>query len=61
VVVLLAGSVMLPVFVLLEVRWGLVAGGIADFGGLLVVVALLGMLAGVLRHTGHLDAARGLP
>jgi hypothetical protein len=56
--VLLLGSVVLPVFVLLELRWGLVAGGIADVGGLLVVVGLSGMLVGVLRHTGRLDAGR---
>jgi hypothetical protein len=55
-VVLLAGSVTLPVCVLLELRFGLVAGGMADFGGLMVAIALLGMLAGVLRHTGRLDA-----
>jgi hypothetical protein len=55
-VVLLAGSVILPVCVLLELRFGLLAGGMADFGGLLVAIALLGMLVGVLRHTGRLDA-----
>lgn len=59
VVVLLAGSVILPVFVLLELNWGLVAGGIADAGGLLVIIALFGMLAGVLRYTGSLDATGG--
>jgi len=58
--VLLAGSVILPVFVLLELKLGLLAGGIADVGGLMVVVALVGMLVGVVRHTGSLDAqARG--
>lgn len=57
-VVLLAGSVILPVFVLAELRLGLVAGGIADLGGLMVIVALLGMLVGVVRHTGGLDAGR---
>jgi hypothetical protein len=56
IVVLLAGSLILPVFVLLELSWGLVAGGIADFGGLMVVIALTGMLAGVLRYTGRLDS-----
>lgn len=56
VVVLLIGSVVLPVFVFLEIEWGLVAGGIADVGGLLIIIALLGMLVGVLRHTGRLDA-----
>jgi hypothetical protein len=48
-VLLLTGSAVLPVFVLLELRFGLVAGGIADAGGLLVIIALIGMLAGVLR------------
>jgi hypothetical protein len=58
--VLLAGSVILPVFVLLELKLGLLAGGVADVGGLMVVVALVGMLVGVVRHTGSLDAeARG--
>jgi hypothetical protein len=56
---LLGGSVILPVFVWLEVRYGLVAGGIADVGGLMVIVALLGMLVGVLRYSGSLDGAAG--
>jgi hypothetical protein len=59
--VLLAGSLILPVFVLLELKLGLVAGGIADIGGLMVIVALIGMLVGVLRYTGTLDAAAGGP
>ncbi len=57
--ILLLGSVVLPVFVLLELQWGLLAGGIADVGGLLVIVALTGMLVGVLRYTGRLDAQKG--
>jgi len=56
-ILLLAGSFILPVFVFMELRWGLVAGGIADVGGLLVVIALFGMLTGILRYTGRLDAA----
>ena len=59
VVVYLAGSVILPVAVFLELYFGLLAGGVADFGGLLVILALFGMLAGVLRHTGRLDASEG--
>ena len=55
--VFLLGSLLLPVFVLLKLRLGLLAGGIADVGGLLVIVALTGMLAGMLRYTGRLDAA----
>lgn len=59
VVTLLIGSMMLPFFVLMELRWGLLAGGIADVGGLLVIVALFAMFVGVLRYTGKLDAADG--
>ena len=57
--VLLAGSVILPVFVLLELKFGLVAGGIADFGGLMVIAALVGMMVGILRYTGSLDGDSG--
>lgn len=57
VMLLLAGSVILPVFVLLEMNLGRVAGGIADVGGLLVIIALIAMLVGVLRHSGRLDLA----
>jgi hypothetical protein len=56
---LLAGSTILPVFVLLELNLGLLAGGIADIGGLLVIIALIGMLIGVLRYGGQLDGASG--
>jgi hypothetical protein len=55
VITLLTGSVILPVFVLLELQLGLVAGGIADFGGLLVIAALIAMLWGIVRQTGRLD------
>jgi len=54
--VLLLGSVLLPVCVLLELKFGFIAGGLADIGGLLVIVALLAMWIGVLRYTGQLDA-----
>jgi len=54
---LLGGSVILPVFVLLELKLGLLAGGIADIGGLMVIVGLVGMLVGILRYSGGLDAA----
>jgi hypothetical protein len=56
--ILLLGSLLLPVFVLLELQYGLFAGGIADFGGLLVIVALLAMWIGILRYTGSLDVPR---
>jgi hypothetical protein len=54
---LLGGSVILPVFVLLELKLGLLAGGIADIGGLMVIIALVGMLVGILRYSGGLDVA----
>jgi len=55
--VMLAGSLMLPICVLLEMNYGLLAGGIADLGGLLVIIALLAMWIGILRYTGSVDAA----
>jgi len=58
-VTLLIGSLALPVFVLLELRLGLLAGGLADMGGLLVIIALLAMLVGIWRYTGKLDAVGG--
>ena len=54
---LLGGSVILPLFVLLELKLGLLAGGIADIGGLMVLVSLAGMLVGILRYSGGLDFA----
>jgi hypothetical protein len=57
--VLLGGSTVLPVFVLLEVKLGLIAAGIADVGGLAVIVALVGMMVGIIRHTGRLDQTEG--
>ena len=55
--VLLVGSLLLPVCVLLEMKFGLVAGGLADFAGLLIILALLAMWIGILRYTGELDAS----
>src|SRR5208282_5239670 len=37
---LLRGSLILPVFVLSELKLGLLAGAIADLGGLMVIVSL---------------------
>jgi len=56
---LILGSVLLPVCVLMELRYGLVAGGLADFGGFLVILALLAMWVGILRYTGQLDSQAG--
>jgi hypothetical protein len=54
---LLLGSLLLPVSVLLELRLGLLAGGIADVGGLLVIIALLAMWIGIVRYSGEMDAS----
>ena len=59
VMLLLLGSLLLPLFVLLELDLGLLAGGVADIGGLLVIMALIGMLVGIVRYSGHLDSAEG--
>jgi hypothetical protein len=62
VIVMLSGSVMLPVFVLLEAqypKWVRLIGGTADLGGLMVVIALIGMLVGVLRYNRQLDSGKG--
>jgi hypothetical protein len=53
--VLLFGSLLLPVCVLLELNFGLLAGGLADACGLLVIVALLAMWIGIVRYTGEID------
>jgi hypothetical protein len=53
---LLAGSLILPVCVLFELRYGLLAGGLADFGGLLVIIALVAMWLGIARYIGALDS-----
>ena len=55
-ITLIVGSLALPLFVLLELQWGLFAGGLADIGGLLVIIALFAMLIGIWRYTGNLDA-----
>jgi hypothetical protein len=66
-VALLFGSLLLPLCVLLEIEYGLIAGGLADLAGLLIILALLAMWIGILRYTGELDGAtrvaseRGVP
>jgi len=57
VLMLLGGSVVLPLAVYGEIRYGLLAAAVADFAGLMLILSLFGMFFGVLRHTGKLDAA----
>jgi hypothetical protein len=54
--ILLFGSLLLPLCVQMEMKFGLLAGGLADLGGLLVIVALLAMGIGIIRYTGSIDA-----
>jgi hypothetical protein len=58
---LLVGSLILPVCVLFELRYGLLAGGLADFGGLLVIIALVAMWVGIARYIGELDSRGNVP
>ncbi len=55
----LGGGIGLPVAVYAEMWYDLLAGGVADFAGLMVIIALFGMLIGVLRHTGKVDVEQG--
>ena len=56
---MLGGAVVLPVAVYMEMWYGLLAGGVADFAGLMVIVSLFGMFIGVVRHSGKVDAEMG--
>ena len=59
-VVAVIGAAGLPLCILLELQWGLIAGGMADFCGLLLILALFASLFGVLRYTGEVDSQRGV-
>ncbi len=56
VLTFITGSFVLPIAVAMEMQFGLAAGGVADVGGLLVFIALSGMFAGIVRHSGMCDA-----
>jgi hypothetical protein len=49
----------LPVGILLEINFGIVGSVIADFFGFAMIVSLMAMLFGLLRHTGARDAQNG--
>lgn len=59
VMLMLIGAVGLPVAVFMELEFGLLAGGVADTCGLFMIVALIAMMFGLLRHAGRSDAAGG--
>lgn len=58
--VMVVGAIGLPIAILFELKYGLLAGGFADSAGLLLIISLFAMLFGVLRHTGRLDAEEGV-
>lgn len=58
-ILMIVGAIGLPVAVLLELKFGLLAGAVADTCGLLMIVALVAMLFGLLRHSGRSDALGG--
>ena len=49
----------LPIGILLEIPYGIVGSIIADVAGFGMIVALMAMLFGLLRHTGVTDAQGG--
>lgn len=49
----------LPAGILLEIPYGIVGSIIADWFGFMLIVSLLAMMFGMLRHTGADDAAAG--
>ncbi len=59
VAVFLTGGLVLPVAVASEMRFGLIAGGVADVAGLLIFMSVFAMLIGIVRETGRQDAGAG--
>lgn len=55
---MLIGAVGLPFAVLMELRYGLKAGAVADLCGLLMIIAVFAMMLGIYRHTGRVDGAQ---
>ena len=56
---LVVGGFLLPGAVQSELWSGLYGGAVADLAGFIVITALLGMLLGIIRHTGAVDAQGG--
>ena len=51
----------LPIGILMEIKLGIVGRMCADFFGFTMIVSLIAMLFGLLRHTGACDAEQGEP
>jgi hypothetical protein len=54
---LVIASFALPICIVLEFRFGLIAGGAADISGGIAIAAILAFLFGLVRHTGVRDDA----
>jgi len=52
-------GIALPAGIILEIPFGFVGSIIADLAGFTMIVALVAMLFGLLRHTGAKDASQG--
>jgi len=51
----------LPIGILMEIKLGIVGSICADFFGFTMIVSLMAMLFGLLRHTGACDVEQGEP
>ena len=49
----------LPIGILMEIKLGIIGSIVADFFGFTMIVSLMAMMFGLLRHTGARDAERG--
>lgn len=54
-----AGAFLLPVGILMEIKFGIVGSVVADLSGFIAIIALMAMLFGLLRYTGVRDHQRG--
>lgn len=53
------GGFGLPIGILLEINFGIIGSILADSFGFIMIVSLMAMLFGLLRHTGATDAQKG--
>jgi len=53
------GGFALPIGILLEAPYGVVGSVVADLSGLAMVVCVIAMLFGLLRHMGGSDISKG--
>ena len=57
--IIVVAAAALPVCILMEFKYGLIAGGLADISGLAAMIALSAMLFGLARRTGAIDSKQG--